>query len=671
MTHGPASPALRRCGLTVLATVLAATAAVAPADVAPAQAADGGDSYRARYHFTVPDHWKNDPQRPIVIDGTTHYYYLYNADYDDAVGTAWRLATTTDNVVFHDQGVAAPKATNANYDLWSGSAVVDTAGTAGFGAGAVVMLVTQMDHPTPAQILDASGPQAQFLWYSTDGGRNFRPAGEDPVIPNGGRRDFRDPKVIWDAERERWVALIAEGQRIGFWTSPNLRDWVRVSEYVNTGLGVLECPDLFQIRADDGTLHWVMGLSGNGYLTGAPSTYAYWTGSFDGTTFVPDAPDPQWLDHGFDWYGAVTWADPTAQAQDRRLAVAWMNSWSYPYTTPTWAADGFNGTDSITREIRLTRAGTGYSLVSQPVPTLEELATSVAHLGTFRVDGHLPLDYHGDAYQLETTITWDDPENVGLQVRRSADGTRHADVGVFGDVSYLNRGGTGNPDPSGAKWESHAPFDPTSDRVHLRILVDRTTVEVFVDDGRYVHSSQVFADPDDTGLALYTSGGAATFSDVTITELAAAEQRPARVLADFEGGSWGPGWTASGSFAGAGPTASALPGQVGAQVLDTFAGGGDPATGTITSPPFTVDRRYLNVLVGGGDHPLGAEPATSVNLLVDGRPVRSATGDDTGRLRPVRWDLSDLAGRQAQVQVLDDATGAWGHLMVDHVVLSD
>ena len=173
--------------------------------------------------------------------------------------------------------------------------------------------------------------------------------------------------MIWDAERQRWVALIAEGQRIGFWTSPNLREWTRVSEYVNTGLGILECPDLFQIRADDGTLRWVMGLSGNGYLTGAPSTYAYWTGSFDGTAFVPDAPDPQWLDHGFDWYGAVTWADPADSQQDRRLAVGWMNSWSYPYTTPTWAADGFNGTDSIVREIRLKRFGVGYSLVSQPI----------------------------------------------------------------------------------------------------------------------------------------------------------------------------------------------------------------------------------------------------------------------------------------------------------------
>ncbi|WP_082574143.1 GH32 C-terminal domain-containing protein [Cellulomonas sp. Root137] len=667
----PGHHARRRAAIGLLAAVVACAGAAGPRQAAPAQAADVADTYRARYHFTVPDHWKNDPQRPVVIDGTTHYYYLYNADYDDAVGTAWRLATTTDNVVFHDQGVAAPKATNANYDLWSGSAVVDTAGTAGFGAGAVIMLVTQMDHPTPAQILDASGPQAQFLWYSTDGGRNFRPHGEAPVIPNGGRRDFRDPKIVWDADRGRWVALIAEGQRIGFWTSPNLKDWTRVSEYVNTGLGILECPDLFQIRADDGALRWVMGLSGNGYLTDSPSTYAYWTGSFDGTSFVPDQADPQWLDHGFDWYGAVTWPDPASAQLDRRFAVGWMNSWSYPYTTPTWAADGFNGTDSIVREIRLARTGSGYALLSQPVAALDSLATSVTELGTVHVDGHVPLDYQGDAYQVETDISWTDLENVGLQLRRSADGRRHADVGVFGDVTYLNRGGTGNPDPSGEKWESHAPFDPAADRVHLRILVDRTTIEVFVDDGRYVHSSQVFAEPADTGIALYSAGGAATFSNLTITALDAPDQRPARVLAGFEGSDWGSGWTATGSFVDAGPTTGSLPGQVGRQVLDTFVGGGDPATGTITSPPFTIDRRYLHLLLGGGDHPLGVEPATSVNLLVDGRPVRTATGRDEGTLRPVRWDLGDLAGRQAQVQVLDDATGGWGHLMVDQIVLSD
>jgi levanbiose-producing levanase len=666
-TANPANPATSATGAATTGT--SALAAVATSGTAIAAV-----SYRAQYHFTVPDHWKNDPQRPVFINGQFNYYYLYNADYDQKVGTAWRLATTTDNVAFADQGVAAQKGTNPNYDLWSGSAVVDTANTAGFGANAVVMMVTQMDHPTPAQIANASGPQAQFLWYSTDGGRNFTPSGEQPVIANGGRADFRDPKVVWDAARSRWVALIAEGQKIGFYTSPDLKTWTHASDYVNTNLGTLECPDLFQITASDGTSKWVLGISANGYATNEPNTYAYWTGSFDGSAFTPDpGTAPQWLDHGFDWYGAVTWADPAATANDRRFAIGWMNNWSYPHTTPTWAADGFNGTDSITREIRLAKKGAGYSLLSQPVAALANHATSVQNLGTFAVNGSTTLPYTGTAYQLETDISWSQLNNVGLQLRTSADGTRHADVGVFSNFVYSNRGPTGNPDASGQKLESRTPFDPAAKKVHLRILVDRTTIEVFVDDGRYVHSSQVFANPADGGIRLFTDGGAATFSNLTITEFGNLAQRPARTIADFEGTTFGTGWSATGSFVGAAPAAAALRGQVGKKVLDTYLApaGGDAATGTITSPSFTIDRKNLHFLVGGGNHALGVEPATSVNLLVDGQPVRTATGDNTAALRSVTWNLDDLQGRTAQLQILDDATGAWGHLMLDQVVLSD
>src|SRR4051794_21876516 len=139
-----------RLRLLSAAALVAATAAVGlpgPGGATPAHAVA---TYRAQYHLTVPDHWKNDPQRPVYVNGKFNYYYLYNADYPNEVGTAWRLATTTDGVAFADQGIAAPKKTNANYDLWSGSAVVDTANTAGFGAGAVVQLVTQMDHPVNA-----------------------------------------------------------------------------------------------------------------------------------------------------------------------------------------------------------------------------------------------------------------------------------------------------------------------------------------------------------------------------------------------------------------------------------------------------------------------------------------------------------------------------------------
>lgn len=650
-----------------------ASGLTAGADSGSAAAAEPGDEYRAQYHFTVPDHWKNDPQRPVFIDGKFHYYYLYNGDYDANpsanFGTEWRLATTYDGVVFADQGVAAPKKTNANYDLWSGSAVVDHANTAGFGPGALVMLVTQMDHPTPAQQLNASGPQAQFLWYSTDGGRNFRPYGEAPVIPNGGRADFRDPKVVWDAERGRWVALIAERDRVSFYTSADLKDWSRTWEYVNPGIGTIECPDLFPIRADDGTLKWVFGVSANGYATNEPATFAYWTGSFDGTSFTFDQSAPQWLDHGFDWYGGVTWEDPAAPL-DRRYAVAWMNNWDYAHSTPTWTSDGFNGTDSITREIRLKRFGGSYSLVSQPVAALQDIATERTRLGDVTVDGFVPLSYRGDAYQLEAEVTWQTATNIGLQLRRSADGSRHADVGVTETYAYLNRGQTGYPAGTW-KTESRTPFDGSAGTVRLRILVDRTTVEVFIDDGRYVQSSQVLAPPGDDGIALYSSGGPATFRDLTITEFGSVVQRPARLIGDFEGTTWGAGWTATGDIAAAGPTAAGLVGQVGARLADTFVGGGDAATGVITSPSFTVDRNFLHFLVAGGRHPLGEEPATSVQLLVDGRPVRTATGDDSARLRPVQWDVREFAGRTAQFQILDDATGGWGHLMVDHVVLSD
>jgi len=622
----------------------------------PATLAQAAPTYRAQYHFTVPDHWKNDPQRPVYVNGRFNYYYLYNADYPAEVGTAWRLATTTDGVAFADQGIAAPKKTNANHDLWSGSAVVDTANTAGFGAGAVVQLVTQMDHP-----VNASGPQAQFLWYSIDGGRTFRPYGDTPVIPNGGRRDFRDPKVIWDAARGRWVAAITEGDRIGFFTSPDLKSWTWQSDFVST-YGTLECPDLFPIRADDGTTHWVLGVSAGG----TPGTYAYWTGAFDGAAFTADATTPQWLDHGFDWYAGVTWEDPAAPA-DRRFGLAWMNNWAYADTTPTRDADGFNGTDSIVRQITLKHYPDGYALASQPTPALASHAASVTHLGTMQVNGLVPLAYHGTAYQLDTDVSWTQLENIGLQLRVSADGTRHADTGIYHDYSYLNRRSTGQPDTSGTRGESHAPWNPAKTSAHLRILVDRTTIEVFVDDGRYVHSSEVFADPADTGINLYTTGGSATFANTTVTEFPDLSQRPAHVVSGFEGSSYDQGWRTTGSFAGTGPSFEYLPGMVGNAVLDTFAGGGDPATGTITSPPFTLDRNHLHFLLAGGNHP----GRTSIDLVVNGQVVRTATGDDTGVLKPVDWDIGDLRGQVAQVRVNDRATGAWGHLMVDQLLLSD
>ncbi|MEY9863776.1 fructan beta-fructosidase [Catenulispora sp. GAS73] len=131
------------------------------------------------------------------------------------------------------------------------------------------------------------------------------------------------------------------------------------------------------------------------------------------------------------------------------------------------------------------------------------------------------------------------------------------------------------------------------------------------------------------------------------------------------------GWTATGDFASSGPFTEQLPNQLTPRVLDTFSPAGDPGTGTITSPTFTIGTHYIALQVAGGDHPFGAAGPTAVNLLIGGKVVASATGTNSGALDWTDWDVGAYAGRQAQIQVVDSATGGWGHLMVGDIVFSD
>lgn len=471
---------------------------------------------RPAFHFSVPDNWKNDPQRPVYIDGEYHYYYLYNADYlRGGGGTSWRRATTTDHVAFTDHGVAIPKFSDGNGDCWSGSLVVDERNTAGYGEGAVIALVTQAPE----------GRQAQYLWYSTDRGRSFRAAGPAPVLPNPGVHDFRDPKVIWDDDRGHWFMANAEGQKLGFYTSADLRSWRRVGEFVRTDLGLLECPDIFRMTADDGTSRWILGTSANGKARGLPATYAYWTGAFDGTSFKPDQPEPEWLDHGYDFYGAVTYPHHDASgAEDETLrrAIGWANFWDYPHNTPTLETDAYNGDDMIVRDIRLKHADGGYYLVSAPTSALENHVKRTHLLGDIVVKGTRDLDVRATAYDLTCELVWDPaspPANVGLEVCRAEGGGRHVAAGAFlrGPFAYLNRRPTINP----TGGETQTPIDPSAGRLTIRILVDSTGVEMFLGEGRVVHSHRVFPLKGDNAIRLYAHERAATFRDLTIHEIKA------------------------------------------------------------------------------------------------------------------------------------------------------
>ncbi|MCO7175810.1 glycoside hydrolase family 32 protein [Sporolactobacillus kofuensis] len=466
-------------------------------------------TYRSVYHFTVPDKWMNDPQRPIYFNGYYHYYYLYNRDYPKGNGTEWRHAISKDLIHWKDEGVAIPKYTNKNGDIWTGSVVRDVHNTAGLGKHALVAIVTQPP---------ANGDQEQFLWYSSNQGKTFKNYGDDPVLPNPGVKDFRDPKIIWDAERNQWIMLLAEGAKIGFYTSNNLKEWQYVSGFFTQNIGIVECPDLFQLRADDGKVKWVLGASANGKAAGLPNTYAYWTGSFDGKTFKPDNEEPQWLDHGFDWYAGVTFEDGRASDKLKaRYAIAWMNNWDYPNNTPTLKED-FNGANSIVRRIRLIHRAGQYSLASQPLPGLEKMTESTKRLDTQHVEGVKTLDVQGDAYQLDADLSWSDAQNVGLRLRESKDKTRHIDVGVFvkGGYIYVNRAFTGQPDKSNKSVESRVAIPSDKKQVHLKIFVDKTSIEVFVDDGQTVFSDEVFPHLNDQGISLFSEGGTSTFKTIEI-----------------------------------------------------------------------------------------------------------------------------------------------------------
>jgi levanase len=147
---------------------------------------------------------------------------------------------------------------------------------------------------------------------------------------------------------------------------------------------------------------------------------------------------------------------------------------------------------------------------------------------------------------------------------------------------------------------------------------------------------------------------------------------PGALVGSFESTYEAEGWRPTGDFAGTQPVRGGE-GRMGEQIVDTFFGpggnNGDPLTGRIVSPEFTITRDYVNFMIAGGPHTGAAR--TSVDLVVDGQVARTASGRETGNLNWVAWDVGDLAGRTAHLEIVDLNTGGWGHILADHFMLAD
>lgn len=483
---------------------------------------------RPAVHLTPPDAWMNDPQRPFWLDGRWHFYYLYNADHPDGNGTEWFHVTSTDLVHWEDEGVAITKYTNGLGDIETGSAVVDVDDTAGFGENAVIAVLTQQ----------GDGVQRQSLFVSQDGGYSFAPIDANPVLDNPGVDDFRDPKIFWDDERGHWAMVLAEGSKLGFYTSPDLRGWTYLSSFVRDDLGMLECPDLFpmSLDGDPSRVRWVLLAGANGAEHGMSTGTAYWIGDWNGSEFTPDSEEPQWLDRGSDLYATVTWDDPRVAPEERlakRYAIGWLNNWAYARELP--ADDWQGGSQSVVREITMRTSDDGRprleSVPADALVALEGDAESADVPETLAAGSQIRIDDpQAVAYRLRIELA---PASAQQEAQSEArihlkdGGGSFATVGVdFGAARVFvarDSDAAARSLPAAYREIRSAPLRTRPDgSVLLDIIVDAASVEVFANEGEVSLSSVVHGHDGANGIRLEAVGGSLGIRSLSVTPLKVA-----------------------------------------------------------------------------------------------------------------------------------------------------
>jgi len=207
------------------------------------------EKYRPQYHFSPEKNWSNDPNGMVYYQGEYHLFYQYNPA-DVVWGPMhWGHAVSKDLIHWEHLPIALEPDQKLGM-IFSGSAVVDKNDTTGFfdgGEGLVAIYTTHLERE--------EGPlQQQAIAYSKDNGRSWTKYEGNPVIKNYGVEDFRDPKVIWHQETEKWVMVVACDDRVRFYNSPDLKEWKYLSEFgseLGSHGGVWECPDLFKLPVEE------------------------------------------------------------------------------------------------------------------------------------------------------------------------------------------------------------------------------------------------------------------------------------------------------------------------------------------------------------------------------------------------------------------------------------
>jgi fructan beta-fructosidase len=472
---------------------------------APAAAREYNEQYRPQYHFSPPRHWMNDPNGLVFLDGEYHLFYQYNPYGTQWGPMHWGHAISRDMV--HWQNLPIALYPDKHGTIFSGSAVNDRKNTSELGTHDHPPLVAiYTNHDVAIEKAGGIDFQNQSIAYSLDKGRTWTKNPDNPVLDNPGSRDFRDPNVSWFELTKSWIMTLAVGDHVGFYSSKDLKHWVHESDFGRewgTHQGVWECPDLIAMTVDgEASRKHVLLVSVNPGGPNGGSATQYFIGNFDGHQFALD-PDLQlrlqgtpaqgaaasalWVDYGTDDYAGVTWTG-IPDSDGRHLFLGWMSNWLYAQKVPS---EQWRSAMTVARDLKLVRTSRGLELRSTPIAELAGLRASSKRIDrqAVRSDFDLTRSVHDSSGLLELDLKIDtaSAELITMEFANSEHQKTIFRINKKLHRYELDRSKSGAVDfDQRFAGEQFAPMLNTAATISLTLFLDRSSLEIFINQGETV-----------------------------------------------------------------------------------------------------------------------------------------------------------------------------------------
>lgn len=478
--------------------------------------------YRPQFHFSPQKNWMNDPNGMVYFKGEYHLFFQYHPHGTEWGPMHWGHAISDDLIHWKEMPIALYP--DEHGVIFSGCAVVDWNNTTGFfedEPGLVVIYTNTDQYPGSDR-----SRQRQSLAYSKDQGRSWTKYQGNPVLSDENLTDFRDPKVFWHQETKKWVMVLATEQSITLYTSDNLLEWERASEFGATAGshdGVWECPDLFPLplNGDETNQKWVMIVSiGDNPQYKEGSRTQYFIGEFDGQTFINNHSDDTilWLDHGRDNYAGVSWSDIPIQ-DGRRMYIGWMSNWRYANQVPTSV---WRSSMTIPRELSLKTVHNKVRLMQQPVRELETIKESVTeHKQKVIMENDVIKQSIPPLCELHLKMDLEEKAHFELTFHHSREENTTISYDSNRELLSLNREESGNSQFSDSfSTIQSAELQTEEGNLELKILLDHASVELFANSGEVTMTSLIFPEELAQEISLASKEGKIALKHFTITELA-------------------------------------------------------------------------------------------------------------------------------------------------------